>query len=496
MRSPGIFAFGQQLRSNRCQAPSIDSLKRFTKNAHKGYIVTGSSEADDFSPAVHTKAGDIMQNSLWTRHTGLPRFPVLDGERNTDVLIVGGGMAGILCAKMLAREGADYVLIEADTICRGVTGNTTAKITSQHGLVYSRLLREFDAETARSYWEANQAALAEYRVMARNADCDLECKDNYIFSRTSSAELEQELAALRQLGIPADYAEDLPLPFPTAGAIRFRDQAQFHPLKFVSEIARDLQVYEHTRAREFIGNTVVTDRGRINASRIVVATHFPILNKHGGYFLKLYQQRSYVLALENAQQVEGMYLDAAEKGLSLRNYGSMLLVGGGGHRTGKKSTGWKPLEEFARKYYPQARERFRWATQDCMSLDGMPYIGQYSPGTPQLYVATGFNKWGMTSAMVSAMLLTDLLQGKANPYEGVFSPSRRMLRPQLLANGGSAAINLLTPTVPRCPHLGCALKWNPWEHSWDCPCHGSRFSEDGTLLDNPADGDLKKKRKE
>ena len=188
--------------------------------------------------------------------------------------------------------------------------------------------------------------------------------------------------------------------------------------------------------------------------------------------------------------VRGMYLDAAENGISLRNYGPWLLLGGGGHRTGKPGGGWEELEAFARRYFPNSRETCRWAAQDCMTLDGVPYIGQYGRHTPGLYVATGFNKWGMTSSMTAAMVLSDLVQGKRNPYAAVFSPARTVLRPQLLANLAEATASLLTVSKPRCPHMGCALKWNPRERTWDCPCHGSRFTEDGELLDNPATGGL------
>ena len=275
------------------------------------------------------------------------------------------------------------------------------------------------------------------------------------------------------------------------GAVKFARQAQFHPLKFAKKICRDLDIRERTKALAFAGNAVITDRGVIHANKIVIATHFPLLNKHGSYFLKLYQQRSYVLALQNAPELDGMYRDEAETGLSLRSYGNTLLLGGGSHRTGKHTDGWLPLESAALKYYPQTQMSYRWATQDCMSLDKMPYIGQYSTNTPNLYVATGFNKWGMTGSMVAATVLCQLLQDKPAPYEDIFSPSRSILRKQLLVNGFSSAAHLVSPTKPRCPHLGCALKWNPHEHSWDCPCHGSRFTKDGKLLDNPATDDLK-----
>lgn len=222
-----------------------------------------------------------------------------------------------------------------------------------------------------------------------------------------------------------------------------------------------------------------------------MATHFPFINKHGSYFLKLYQHRSYVIALKNAQNIDGMYVDENRKGMSFRNYGKMLLLGGGGHRTGKQGGNWCELRAFAKTVYPKAREECFWAAQDCISLDGVPYIGQYSKRTPNFYVVGGFNKWGMTSAMVSAMILSDLVLGKQNDFAEVFNPSRNILKPQLFLNGFEATKNLLTVSEHRCPHLGCALKWNRVENSWDCPCHGSRFSENGEVIDNPANGTFK-----
>ena len=430
-----------------------------------------------------------MMDSLWA-DTAPPAFPPLEHDAETDVLIIGGGLAGILCAYTLTQAGTDCLLIEADTICGGISRNTTAKITSQHGLIYGKLERQFGPDTARLYWKANEAALRRYRQLARAFPCDFEEKPAYVYSLDQPETLKAELAALERLGIPAAFADHVPLPFPTAGAIRFEGQAQFHPLKLAAGVARDLHIHEHTAARAFEKNTVVTDHGRVRAENIIVVTHFPLLNKHGGYFLKLYQHRSYVLALEGAMDVRGMYLDAAENGISLRNYGPWLLLGGGGHRTGKAGGGWEELENFARRYFPDSREKCRWAAQDCMTLDGVPYIGQYGRHTPGLYVATGFNKWGMTSSMTAAMVLSDLVRGKQNPYAAVFSPTRTVLRPQLLANLTEATASLLTVSKPRCPHMGCALKWNPRERTWDCPCHGSRFTETGELLDNPATGGL------
>ena len=299
------------------------------------------------------------------------------------------------------------------------------------------------------------------------------------------------MEALRKIGFQAEFCEGLPLPLETAGAVKFPRQAQFHPLKFLAAISQGLHLYEHTFVREMIGNTAVTDHCKIYADQVITATHFPFINKHGSYFLKMYQHRSYVIALKDAQDVDGMYVDESHTGLSFRNYGDLLLLGGGGHRTGKQGGGWSELRSFAGKHYPDAQEKYFWAAQDCMTLDNIPYIGQYSKNTPGFYVASGFNKWGMTGAMVSAMLLTDAVLGRPNEVAEVFNPSRSMLKPQLLLNGFEAVKGLLTFNGKRCPHMGCALKWNAAERSWDCSCHGSRFSESGELLDNPANGNLK-----
>ncbi len=430
-------------------------------------------------------------DSVWEKDVLLPQFPQLEGDLRTDVLVIGGGLAGLLCAWRLANTGVDCALIEENRIMHGVSGRTTAKLTSQHGLLYSKLLRTFGPEKAKMYWQVNQNALDAFRELAEEADCDFLPQSNYLYETDGTARLEAEMAAYERLRIPYAWKYNTPLPFQVAGALGFSGQGQFHPLKLAAGIAKDLKIYENTKALAFAGNRVQTPKGNITAEKIIVATHFPMLNKHGAYFLKLYQQRSYVIALENAPTVDGMYLDCAENGLSLRSAGDRLLLGGGGHRTGKPGLGWKLPEWAAEKYYPRGKIAARWATQDCMTLDGMPYIGQYSPSTPDLYVATGFQKWGMTTSMAAAMILSDQVQGKENPYTALFSPSRSMLHKQLLCNGLETAVNLLRPTRPRCPHLGCALRWNQAERSWDCPCHGSRFDTDGSLLNNPATGGLK-----
>lgn len=430
--------------------------------------------------------------SIWQENCHLPEFPQLKKDVRTDVLIIGGGIAGILTAYHLHQAGVKYILVEKGLICGCTTQNTTAKITYQHGLIYHKISESNSTEAAKMYLKANKSAFEKYAEMCKTIDCDFEIKDNFVYSTNNRKVLENEVNTLEKIGFKAELCENIPLPFDTVGAVKFKNQAQFNPLKFISTIAKGLNIYEFTFVKEMVGNTAITECAKIHANKVIVATHFPFINKHGSYFLKLYQHRSYVIALEKAQNVEGMYVDENRSGLSFRNYGNFLLLGGGSHRTGKNGGNWSELRQFANRNYPDSKEKFCWATQDCMSLDGIPYIGQYSKNTPNLYVASGFNKWGMTGAMVSAMILSDMVMGRRNDFAEVFNPSRSILKPQLFINAVEATKNLLTISEKRCPHLGCALKWNNAEHSWDCPCHGSRFTKYGKLIDNPANGDLKK----
>ena len=432
-------------------------------------------------------------NSIWTDTASSEKREQLSKDIKTDVLIIGGGITGILCAYMMKHAGVDCTVVEADRICSGITKNTTAKLTFCHGLIYDKMIRRIGIEGARMYLEAQSLAIEKYRSICKEKDieCDMTELDSYVYSLDDRKKIEREVLALNKLGCAASFVKKTALPFDVAGAVRVEHQYQFHPLKFAFTIAKEVPIFENTKILELRPDGARTAHGRIVADKTVVATHFPFINKHGSYFLKMYQHRSYVLALERAADVNGMYVDENERGLSFRNYGSLLLLGGAGHRTGKSGGAWRELCAHAEKYYPDSRETARWATQDCMTLDGMPYIGQYSARTPNLYVATGFNKWGMSSAMVSAMILCDMVMGRSNEYASVFSPSRSMLRPQLAANAGEAILGLITPTAPRCPHMGCALKYNRAEHTWDCSCHGSRFTDRGELIDNPATGDKK-----
>ncbi len=446
--------------------------------------------------------------SIWTTSADLPEFPVLEEEIHTDVLIIGGGLCGILCAYFLQQAGVDYCLLEKNRICSGITRNTTAKITAQHGLIYGELMQKEGAGAARLYLKANLMAVEAYRRLGSRIACDLEEKNAYVYARADRSLLEWEMAALERIGGKAKFVERVKLPFRTEGAVCFPRQLQFHPLKFAGRLAEGLRIYEQSGVRSMTEHLALTEKGAVRAEKMIVATHFPFINTRGSYYMKLYQERAYVTAWRNAPDVDGMYVDAAGSGLSFRNQKKILLVGGGSHRTGKtiaKSRrqrgttagsaarpgrgewGLTRLKLEAASCLPQAEFVGAWAAQDCMSLDKMPYIGRYSSSTPDLYVGCGYNKWGMTSAMVSAMILSDLVQEKENEFAELFTPERNMLKPQLAVNALEAVRGILRP-VPgkRCSHMGCVLKWNPEEKAWECPCHGSRFGREGRLLDNPA----------
>ena len=444
----------------------------------------------------HTMGGGDPMKSSFAATCEMPHFEPLGTDTKTDVLVIGGGITGILTATLLKRAGVDTVLVEAEQLCSGQTGNTTAKITAEPGFAYAPLLARYGIERARGFYEAQMAALQEYRILAREIPCDFEEKDFYAYATTGNERaLGDELAALERIGVRMRFANDLRLPFDTVGAVCFPQQAQFHPLRLLAALARELCIYEKTPvcALDSTGAQTVTGC-RIRAAYVVVATHFPFLRFRGGFPFKMYQSRSYVVALKNATLPDGMYADGAGKGPSLRELEGYLLLGGAGHRTGVRGGGYDALLSLAGTYYPNSRVVDRFAAQDCMTLDGIPYIGQYTKHTPRLLVATGFGKWGMASAMVAAMLLRDRVLAQSNPYATIFDPARPWPLGTFAAHAGAVLLHYLRPTTPRCPHLGCALRWNEQERSWDCPCHGSRFAQTGELLDAPATKDLASKK--
>lgn len=472
----------------------------------------------------------MKTSSIWSQSCQIEAQKPLEQDLKTEAAVIGAGMAGILTAYTLSQAGFRTVVLDADRIAGGETRNTTAKITSQHGLIYQRLIRTQGVERAAQYAGANQAAIQAYRSLIDklHIPCDFEEKDAYLYG-SDPRSLMAEAEAAGRLGLPASFVEKVSLPFPTTGAVRFEGQAQFHPLKFIRAISEKLTVFEHTPVRRVDGGFIYTDLGTVKADHIIFACHFPFINFPGLYFARMHQERSYVLALRDAAPIEGMFLGAEPPGYSLRSCGDLLLFGGESHRTGKNQAGgrYDALREKARELFPNSRETACWSAQDCMTADGIPYIGRFSSGKPNWYVATGFQKWGMTSSMVSAMLICDLILGKENPWAEVFDPSR--FSAQSLAGicreGGHSAAGLskqifyrpakTAEELPaghggvvllhgkkagvykepdgtihavdvRCPHLGCQLEWNPDQLSWDCPCHGSRFDHLGRLISGPA----------
>lgn len=389
--------------------------------------------------------------SIWTNNTGKKDFEVLSGNQKTDTVVIGGGMAGVLTAYYLQQVGVPVIVLEANRVGSGQTRKTTAKITSQHNLIYEKLLRVFGKEKAIHYARANEKAIDAYEqlIEKEKIDCGFVRCSSFLFSRTGEELLRAEEKAAEQLHLPVRYTQKTELPFSVAGALEFQNQAKFHPLHFLYHLADQLTVYEKTKVFRVEGN-----------------------------------------------------------GLSFRSQGDILLFGGGSHRTGKNKKGGKyeMFREKAEEFWPGCRETACWSAQDAMTLDGVPYIGKFSGKKENWYVATGFGKWGMTSSMVSARLLTAEIIGHPFPEADIFSPQRKITGEAIkgLANHSIQMVmgmgKRLIPfpkrknskgekVIPVCPHMGCRLIWNPEEQTYECPCHGSRFDKEGHLLDDPAQTD-------
>lgn len=449
-------------------------------------------------------------DSIWTMTTNIPERKPLREEIKVDTAVIGGGLSGILTAYFLKKKGINAVVLEADRIGSGQTKNTTAKITLQHGAIYHKLIENIGRDKARLYAEANRLAINEYRkiIEEKKIECEFRQCCAYLYTCEENDILKKEEEAAISLGCCAERTTITELPFKVKDGLRFYDQAVFHPLLFLKEIAQDVTVYENTKVdtverletgNKKIVSKISTDKGQVLAERVVFATHYPFINVPGYYFMRMHQERSYVLALKDTKQMDHIYYGIDKEGLSFRKSGEYLLLGGGNHRTGENKEGgrYQKLRMQAEKWFPACKEITRFSAQDCMPVDDIPYIGRYSLATPDWYVATGFKKWGMTSAMAAAMIISDLIAGGKSSYEEVFTPRRFSLQASAgnLVEEGIESVKGLSKGIfsatPRCPHMGCSLEWNPDELSWDCPCHGSRFDSDGRLIDNPAQEDLK-----
>ncbi|GAA0078421.1 FAD-dependent oxidoreductase [Clostridium sp. CTA-5] len=476
--------------------------------------------------------------SVWNSEVNFKKRETLSKDLECDILVIGAGMAGLLTAYMLTKAGREVVVIDAKSTASGVTKNTTAKITCQHDLIYHSIINEFGEDRARQYAKANELAIQKYKeiIDEENINCDFEFKDAYLYSVDNIESLQDEYNAANKLGIDAELIDKVNLPLKIKGALKFRNQAQFNPLKFLKPISEKLTIYENTTALDITEeiSVVTKDDIKIKANKIIVATHYPFLNTPGYYFMRMHQERSYVLALENAQNVNGMYKGIDKNAYSFRNYKNLLIFGGVGQRAGENEAGgaYDELRKAAKEIYPNAIEKYHWSAQDCMTLDNIPYIGYYSSKTPDIYVETGFKKWGMTTSMVAAMIISDMILEKENDFSEIFSPGRFDMSASMknaandlivtaknfiaqridipdegledIKNGHGGIVEYNGQKVgvykdndgkiftvsTKCAHLGCQLEWNADELTWDCPCHGSRYDYKGNWIESPTNKSL------
>lgn len=496
--------------------------------------------------------------SLWRDIQGLPEFPVLTEDFEADVTIVGAGTTGLTAAYLLSKQGVKVALIEAGRILDGTTGYTTAKISSQHGAIYDDLITNFGLEKARLYYEANEEALAFIRKTAEDLDidCDLTTEDAYAYTTENKnvSTFEKELKAYQDIGINGGEAlNEIELPYSVEAALVIRNQAQFHPVKFFAGLIPSIEenggrIFEQTRAAKVKGSKnpsiETTDGHTINSRHVIVSSHFPFNDEEGLYFSRLHAERSYTLAVTTEKKPpKGMYLSVDSPGKSLRYAKSadgsdLMILGGEGHTAGKNKentfNNYERLREYGEKHFGITSIPYRWSAQDLITLDKVPYIGPAVTGKPNVFVATGYAKWGMSNGVAAALLLSDLVQGKDNRFADLFDPRRTKIKKadalsffkenmdvgkelvagklhrkdrklEELENDEGALVTQKGKKIgaykdedgrthmvsTTCTHMGCDVEWNNAERSWDCPCHGSRFSYDGSILEGPAVTPLK-----
>lgn len=404
-----------------------------------------------------------MDNSYWIDSVNLKQFSKLEKDLSADVVIVGGGICGLSTAYYLTKNGYDVCVLEKNKVASHSTGNTTAKITSQHGLFYDYLISTFGKDFAKSYLDANEQAVKNIKeiIDTENIDCDFEWQDSYVYTDMNEEvqKIKDEVASVNSLGFPAEFANDISLPFQTLAGIKFPNQAQFHPLKYCKGLCDYItknggNIYENTKVFDINKKDgfyeVKTDDHIVHAKYVVLACHYPIINAPGFYFLKMYQETSYLIGFTtNSNLFSGMYINTKSPICSLRTvpYGDkrLVIMGGSEHKTGAKedlSNSYINLENRAKELFPDANILYRWNTEDCISLDKIPYIGEFSNLMPNMYVATGFKKWGMTTSNVAANIITDMIMGRENPYSDTFKSTR--FHP---IENGTEFVNMLKQTT-------------------------------------------------
>ncbi len=486
--------------------------------------------------------------SFWIDTTPETDYPSLENDIEVDAVIVGGGITGLTAAYLLKKNGIKTALLEANRIAKGVSAHTTAKITSQHSLKYYKMINTVGEEMTRQYAAANQAAidLIESIVRENNIECDFKRTSAYVYTQDESyiRKLEDETESALKMGLPAEYTDTLDLPFGIQGAMKFDNQAYFHPRKYLLALAsiiegEDCRIFENTRAvdiQEGETHTVITDNGKkVRAKYVIQATRYPFYDKPGLYFARVYPQRTYLMGMRiNSSFPDGMYISAEQPSRTMRlhkgNDMELMLVGGNSHKTGHGENlhnNYEIIRDFAKPIFDISGIPYRWSAQDYTAMDEIPFAGHLTANRNRIFVATGFDKWGITNGTASAMLITDLITKGESPFEEVYSPSRFTPGASVknfVVENADVAIKLISgklnmpfgdETVEKgkaviteadgykvgvyrdnddklhyvsttCTHLGCELKWNSAELSWDCPCHGSRFTYDGDIIEGPA----------
>jgi glycine/D-amino acid oxidase-like deaminating enzyme/nitrite reductase/ring-hydroxylating ferredoxin subunit len=484
--------------------------------------------------------------SYWAKSAAGGDFPALAGDRRCDVAVIGGGIIGVTAALALAEAGAEVALLEARRIGSGASGYNTAKVSSLHGLTYRRLAR-IGWEAARDYGKLNEAGLAAVaaNVERLRIECDFRRKPNFTYTEDESAvdAVREEAETAARIGLPAGFAEGIAeLPFPVAAAVRFDDQAEFHPLRYLHALAAaaadaGAAICERTRVVSVDQGSpceLETESGRrVRAGHVIVATHLPILDR-GLYFARTHPERSYALLVRLRGSVpDGMYLSDESPAHSLRAVptpdGELLMVGGESHKAGQSDARerYAELERWARERFDVESIEHRWATQDHIPHDGLPFIGRLWPFSDRVLTATGMKKWGLAMGTAAAGVLADRVLGRGDGAVESFAPERvhpiasapsflkqnaddglRFFAGRLRREGsaedlapGEAAVvgdglaqraafrderGELHTLSARCTHLGCIVRFNSAERTWDCPCHGSRFGLDGGVIEGPA----------
>ena len=438
----------------------------------------------------------MKKQSLWQDTVEFKSFPPLKSDLSVDVLVIGAGITGILCAYELKNRGYNCIIVEQDKIASKTTKDTTAFITAQHETLYQDIYNKRGLKKAREYLELNLKAIEKYKYLSTKYDFDYEECMSVMYDLNDSGIIKKEKEVLEKIGYFPKIVYDCPLNIGAIEGIAFESQATINPLKLVNELSKELTIFEQTKIVKINKRYCETEGGnKIYFNKLIIATHYPIYNKMGLYFTKLTQKRSYVVAIEiderNNEYFKNTYFGNADEDLYFRTYKNYLIIGGNDRDTSQEC-----IEDFKKRIEDKLINDeilYSWSGQDCITLDGIPYIGRHNLINKNIYVATGFNLWGFTWAMASSFILADMIEKNINCE--LTSPQRFVVNKKLFVNFKNSLKFLLRLGKPRCKHLGCSLVYNKFEHTWECPCHGSRYDYEGNVLDGPSPKNIKSKNR-